>query len=411
MSGGANIQNAGSQVGFSPFLNFAGTAVASVAIASNTATITVNGVAGGGTVVVLQSGTVVGNETGINFTGLTATFGNTASTATIPLDTAFGQDRSVQFNNAGHMSGADKLDIDAQGYLVLQSQVSGGTIPPTPAAGNLTIFPRQKAGRNLLSYIGPSGLDGPYQPMIGMNKVYLIQPYGSANAGLTYVGHVSGVLSGVLVAAPALNTTNFSSSLRRVEISCTNLGAGSQAGIVQAVAPHWLGNVPGAGGFFIVMRLNHHNTGSIANQRFFAGMVTGVAFGALNNVDFAAYVNAFGVIKNATGTTYNFFHCDATTANNRQIDTGITYNVGDVLEVRLFAKPSATQVNMSLEIISVGGSGTVGAGPFAEYATTGNLTAIPTNTTFLTTRVSAGTAAATQGARVGVISIYGETDW
>jgi hypothetical protein len=53
----------------------------------------------------------------------------------------------------------------------------------------------------------------------------------------------------------------------------------------------------------------------------------------------------------------------------------------------------------------------VGAGPFAEYATTGNLTAIPTNTTFLTTRVSAGTAAATQGARVSVISIYGETDW
>jgi hypothetical protein len=243
-----------------------------------------------------------------------------------------------------------------------------------------------------------------------MNRVYFVQPLENT-AVMSYVGAASGVLTGALTAR-AVVATPFSATLRHVEVGPANVIAGSaSAGGWAYPQPSFLfGSVPGAGGFYNVFRLIMASTSSIATTRFFCGYMTATTNPVLpsGGIDSAGYANAFGVIKNLTGTNYSFFH-SGSNGTQVQVDSGITYNVGDVLEIRFFAKPSATQVNMSLEVMCVGGSGTVGAGPYAEYATTGNLQSLPTNTTLMLPRFFVQSSGAT-GPRMGIISIYGEGD-
>jgi hypothetical protein len=349
----------------------------------------------------------------LNFvgTGVTASVASNTGTITISAGAASagGLDRSIQYNDSTAISGSNLLDVDLSGNLVIGSLFSG-TDALVPPVGNLTLFVRKRAGRSLLSYIAPSGLDGPYQPMLGMNRVFVIQGGDGSNA-LTTWGAAAPTVTGAVAARTPL-ATNFSSSLKRLDY-VASIAAGQAAGINSPTANLFLGSRNNEGGFYAVFRAILAHTGTVITTRYFFGFQTGVA-AAPANIDPAAYVNAFGVIKNATGTTYNFFHCDGTTGNNRQIDTGITYRVGDVVEVRIYAKPSATAISMSLEILSVGGSGAVGVGgttnPMAEYATSGNLTACPTNTTMLAYRVFCQASVSASGPKIGIVSVYGETD-
>jgi hypothetical protein len=269
----------------------------------------------------------------------------------------------------------------------------------------MTLFSKQKAGRNLMAAVGPSGLDYPFQPMIGMNRVWLVQAI-PAVAGFNYIGIQSGTITGTATArTPA--STNFSSSLIRADLIAPTAAAGVTAGWAHAQNTFWIGNVAGAGGFYNVFRLIYANTGSSATSRFFCGYMTGTTF---SNQEVTASINFFGVGKNSTDTTYHFMHCDATTANKVSVDSGITCNIGDVLEIRIFCKPSGTSIGMSLEVLSVGGSGTVNVGTYAEYATSGNLTAVPVNTLFMAPRVYVQQASTNAGPKLGIISIYGERD-
>jgi len=410
LSGGANIQNAGSQVGYAGYINFAGTALASVAIATNTATITYNG-GGGGGVLVQDEGLNTQNVTLLNFvgTGVTASVA-VASTATITINAgaaaAGGPDRSVQFNASTTLTGSNLLDVDLSGNLVIKSLASG-TSTLTPAAGNLTIYSRLKAGRNLLSYEGPSGLDGAYQPMIGMNKVAWATAIGGVATAPTVMG-VTLATTGGLTTAP-ISTTNFSSTLHRVDYIAV-AGSGSVVGTGGGVATVWLGSRVNEGGFYFVGRCVNFCTGAINLQRFFVGFQTGTAYATTSPsaADPSLLKNMFGVGKDAADTTYQFIHSDA--ATQVKVNSSITVNMGDVLEVRIFAKPSATQVGMSLEVISVGGSGSVGSGPYADYATTGNLANLPANTQPMSWRMYHSVGDATTVNKIGFISAYIEKD-
>ena len=415
LSGGANIQNAGTQVGYAGYINFAGTALASVAIATNTATITYNG-GGGGGVLVQDEGLNTQNVTLLNFvgTGVTASVA-VASTATITINAgaaaAGGLDRSVQFNASTALTGSNLVDIDASGNLNLASAVSGGWNVLTPPADTITLFSRKKAGRNLLSIVGPSGLDVVLQPNFFLNKVTL-HSVGDGGTTVSSFGAAAPATTGT-AAAGAFATTNFSSTLARIVYGNPTGLTGTTAGWGSPTAPYWIGSRAGEGGFYFVARVIVSSSGTVAERRFFCGFQTGTAYAATSpgNQDPTSVVNCFGVAKVAnTGTNYIFTHTNAAGANVA-VDSGITHNYGDVLEVRIFAKPSATQINMSLEVLSVGGSGTAGAGPFAEYATTGNLLNLPANTIPLAWRTYMQNTGTTNGNRFGIMSVYTERDF
>lgn len=426
-SGGANVQNNASQVGFATYLNFDGSALGNVAIANNTATITVNAGAAGATFPVFQTSTLVNASiAALNFIGLTGTITVASSTASIGLSAGGASAPSSSLSGglvflSGSPSAFKTIPNSGVYYdeAINALEITGtsaslhlytltGTQVINPASINpneIVIFGRTKASRSLLNIKGPSGVEYPLQPMVGTNRIWWIQ--GMPNlATLNYVGIQSGTVTGSLTAGtPA--STNFSSSLIRTEYRAPTPAAGITAGWAAAQNAWWIGSIAGAGGFFNIFRLIYSNTGSSATSRFFCGYMTGTTF---QNVEITGNVNYIGIAKNSTDTTYRFAHCDGNNANRVSIDSGITCNIGDVLEIRIFAKPSATQVNMSLEVISVGGSGTVGAGPYAEYATSGNLTAVPANTLFMAPRVYVQQASTNAGPKFAIISMYGESD-
>jgi hypothetical protein len=415
LSGGANIQNAGVQVGYAGYINFDGTALASVAIAANTATITYNGGAGGAALLVQDEGLNTQAVQLMNFvgTGVTATV-SPANTATITINagaaSAGGLDRSIQYNDATSISGSNIVDIDLSGNLNLASAVSGGWSPLTPSADSITLFSKKRGGRNLLGFIGPSGLDVMVQPNIFLNKVTLHNA-SDASTTITSFGAAAPATTGTAVAAVQA-TTNFSSTLARINYGNPAGPAGTTAGWGSPTAPYWIGSRAGEGGFYFVARVILASSGTVADRRFFCGFQTGTAYAATSpgNQDPTSVVNCFGVAKTATGTQYIFTHTNAAGANVA-VNTGITHNYGDVLEVRIFAKPSATQINMSLEVLSVGGSGVVGAGPLAEYATTGNLLNLPANTTPLAWRTYMQMTGTTVGNRFAPMTVYTERDY
>jgi hypothetical protein len=417
-SGGANIQNNTAQVGFAQYLNFDGSALGNVAIANNTATITINAGAAGATFPVLQTGTLVNASiAALNFIGLTGTITVASSTASIGLSsgggaaTPGGPANSIQFSGSGAvLTGSNLVKVDASGNLNLASSISGGWNPLTPSADTLTLFSRRRAGRNLLNIVGPAGVDVALQPNMFLNKI----TYHAASDNSTTVtswGSPAPATTGTAVAG-AQATTNFSSTLARLNYANPAGPAGTTAGWGSPTAQYWLGSRAGEGGFYMVTRCILAGSGTAAERRWFCGFQTGTAFAATSpgNQDPTSVRNCFGVAKTATGTNYIFTSTD-TNGNNTSVDSGITYNSQDVVEVRIFAKPSATQVNMSLEILSVGGSGAAGGGPLAEYTTSGNLTNMPSNTTLLAWRTYMQNTGTTSGNRFGIMSVYTERDY
>lgn len=292
-------------------------------------------------------------------------------------------------------------------YIALAPFISGsggqsytsGSPPQEENFGQLWFH--KKAGRYMLNVQGPYGHDQTIGSHFGQDRIVIYQGNTNSNT-VTTIGQIAPVVTGAYAAA-TIATTNFSSSLRRTDIS-TGATAGSSAGIYGAAAAYWVGNAPGLGGWFQQTRCIVAVTaafGAITNTRFFCGMSSSIT--APTNVPIGPKGGVYGVCVETTGTTYQFVASTGTSPT--YVNTGISMSLGDVMDIRTYCPPSGSVIYMSCQKLNPTGSTIL-----AEWAVSSTMPNFPANTTLFNNYVFIQTATSST-VRLGLMQYYLDTDY
>lgn len=264
------------------------------------------------------------------------------SSVIIALATPKGNVNEVQYNGGGVFSGASNVEINS-GNLQLVST----TDPTAPTTGNLILYSKDIAGRQMPKWIGPSGVDTPIQSNIMFNNVSVISPGGGTTINtlgctVTNVGTVSN---------PNISITNLKTQTRRV-VNTSATPGGSLASTRVDVLECWRGNVAGQGGFFVVARfgLATLQTG----MRMFVGL-TDTAPTAPTNIDptTSTTPGKIGMAINASTGNWNLVHNVSGIAPTLiALGANFPVNTTNLLELILFAKPNDTAVSYRITNLS-----------------------------------------------------------
>jgi hypothetical protein len=236
---------------------------------------------------------------------------------------------------------------------------------------------------------------------MGQDRVVLYQGNTNSNT-VTAIGQIAPVVSGAYQAA-AITTTNFSSTLRRTDIS-TGAVAGQGAGIRGAAAAYWVGSRKGEGGWFQQTRFIVAATaafGAITNTRLFCGMTTGTA--APPNANPSTIWNSFGISVNTTQSNYFFLAVTGTAPT--QVDTGIPILAGDVMDCRTYCPPSGSTIYMSCQKLNPSGSS-----PLAEWELSSTMPNFPSRTALFNNHLYMQTATSST-VRIGLMQYYLDCDY
>lgn len=216
--------------------------------------------------------------------------------------------------------------------------------PAAPAAGSLRLFARSVGGRILPATMGPSGLDSPLNPHIGLNKIMHFSPTGNGT-GITTIGAAALNVTGT---ATAKNwaTTNRYTKMRGIEYLVTVAATAAIAGWRGAAAMLSVGsNAAGDGGFHYICRWGPSTGVATATTRAFVGLVNSTA--APTDAEPSIRANQVGMGWDAADTNIQFMHNDATGASTK-IDLGPSFPVpttdrAEVYEIAMFSPPGTTQ--------------------------------------------------------------------
>ncbi|MEO8105567.1 MAG: hypothetical protein ABI602_04515 [Candidatus Saccharibacteria bacterium] len=249
-------------------------------------------------------------------------------------------------------------------------QLAAQADPAVPAAGNLRIYAKDIAGRIMPKWLGPSGVDTPFQANLGFNRVSWTTPAGGTVL-TTCISTFGSTFTNVgTVANPTPSSGNILNSVRRVTFS-TGTTAAALASHRQSTLQVWRGNSAGLGGFFYTIRFGTSTLA--AGNRSFVGMSDSTA--APTNVDpttstaggkIGLAINAstgnWNLINNISGSAPTVLGLGA----NFPVDTTSLY------ELVLFSAPNGSSIGYRVTNTATGNT------------TSGSLsTNIPSSTTFM----------------------------
>lgn len=260
----------------------------------------------------------------------------------------------------------------ASGGMQLASQASD---PATPAAGQLRIYAKTIGGRVLPKWIGPSGVDTPFQASFGFNRIAMSSPGAGSTttvaSGTTLTTSFGTVGLNANMSNPTPTSTNLMTSTRRTEYTSTATagGIGYQRQNVPLV---YRGNASGLGGFYFTTRFG---TGALqTGNRAFVGLSSSTAIPT--NVDPLASTadSKMGVGINAsTGNWFWISNVAGVAPTTVDLGTTIPVNTTGLYELIIFSAPNSTTITYRLKNLST--NVTLG-----DVTTSTN---IPANTVFM----------------------------
>jgi hypothetical protein len=248
-----------------------------------------------------------------------------------------GASGEIQYNNAGTFAGAANVEVE-NGYLRLPDT---GTQPTTPATGGLDLFSRNRGGRILPAWIGPSGLDSTVQPALFGNSQFVWLPGTGTtlaiNWGCSFTARNSG--TSAAQATPARASTNAMTSLNRSTFGTGTTATGA-SGVQSASTVAWRGNAAGLGGFFFFARFGIETLAS--DMRAFVGLS---ANNAAMAADASTWNNTIGIEKGTADSVW--YVVERGTANTRT-SSGCTVTAGQVLDLHIFCPPNGSTITIRL---------------------------------------------------------------
>jgi hypothetical protein len=313
---------------------------------------------------------------GISFTqtGVDAGTGDVTISATGGGGAPGGADTQLQFNDAGVFGGDGDLTWNKTTNSLTLGGVDTGfvlaaiTNEPAPAsAGTARIYTKNVAGRILVKWVGPSGVDMSVQESLAENQVSLISPGATTipnvlSCAITTVGTIS---------HPTPASTNLKTQTRRF-VNTSVATAGGLASLRVNVLECHRGAVAGLGGFRIVARFSLDTLA--AGMRAFVGL-TDTAATAPTNIDptTSTTPGKIGMAINVNTGNWNLVH-NASGVAPTIIALGANFpvNITDSLELQLFAAPNAATIGYRVTNWTT------------NLSTTGTIsTNMPANTVFL----------------------------
>ena len=318
--------------------------------------------------------------------------------------------RSSNANAAVSLSAGTKdvyITLPSQGTLIENPDGTvtlpslGTSAPSTPATGNLALFARSLAGRQMPASVGPSGLDSVLQPGLMRNRVCWFSPM-AGSATLTGT-------NGFLIAATGTATakTPASTSLHTqtagVDFLVTTAATTAVAGFRSSVAQFWRGNAAGFGGFTYVCRFSPATgvSTSSGTDRCWVGLVASTS--APTDVQPSSLTSMVGVGYDSADANWQVMGNDGSGTAGKY-DTGIAVPTTDrpgVYEVAMFAPPNGSSITVTFTDVGAWTS-------FTQVITAS--ADLPPSTTFMCPKGyhSAGGTSTVTG--MTLFSIYVETD-
>jgi len=335
--------------------------------------------------------------------GLQEGNGSTASAA--------GSDTQIQFNNGGTALGGDPNLTwnDTSQVMTLAGsspgiQVAGTTGSSlTPSSGNVGIFGRVVANRQMIGQIGPTGLSTALQPFLARNKIGYWAPPGNATTVPGVFGFTAPTVVGTATARNVA-TTNLATRMRRLGfVSSATAGSLAEARVAAAQFSCGSGSNDGSG-FFYVIRWVPSDAATVSGERNFVGLTNSTA--AATNVEPSTLTNAIGVAQLSTDATQLYIVYGGSAAQTA-IALGTNFPGATIsttaFELAIFA-PSSVSNTYYYQVTNIS------TGNIATGTLTGNSTQVPQNATLLAPRAWACNNATALAVGFDICSIYVETD-
>ena len=266
-----------------------------------------------------------------------------------------GVNKEVAFNDSGILAGDPNFTWDkATRQLELGAAVAPGALglfgdltDPVAEPSKVLIYSKNMAGRIYPKWIGPTGIDMPFQPCVGFNGIKQVAPASGTTAATCMTAFATAfVNSATTLTQIAVTSTSIKTRMRSVTLA-TNTTTGQIASHRSTVQ-----EVCGAGGYFFVERF-YLTTLAAGNRGFFG--LWGNALVA-TNVD---PLTSFAVAKVGLAFSANTGNwrivCSTTTAATA-VDLGATMpiNITDVMELVLFCAPGGTTIGYRVTNITTG---------------------------------------------------------
>lgn len=320
---------------------------------------------------------------------LTAT--SAIAAAWVNAGTPGGFNNQVQYRNINAFSGAAYLSIEADGA---PNVADSTTLLSAPSSG-IKLFSHLKTGRRELTQVIPSNKESTFQTLLATNKIgwWTATGNGTTVTTVNFNNNTTGTITSRTVA-----TTNLFTSMRRIGYVTANPN-GSSAGTRHGAAQFWIGNAAKLGGFLYIARFGISST--VTTQRAFVGLRNIET--VISNVDPSSLVNILGFGFDSADTPWYFMHNDGSEAATKESLTGtFIANTAstDMMEARIYCKPSISTIYYSLEVL--------GGGSYYEGIVTTN---IPSTSTLLSPQIWTNNGSNGGLCGIDVVSQYIETDY
>lgn len=291
---------------------------------------------------------------------------------------------------SGSGPSVDPLDLAATGVAA-------------PATGTVRLFRKDRGGRQMPAFMGPTGLDATVQPFIATNKIARWNASGNGTATPIVDGFAAAFTTLGTATARNVAATDFITRLRRFgHVSAAT--AGALCGHFATVAQWTIGTGTGLGGFYYNCRFVPSDAAAVSGARMFIGLRNAVA--APTNVEpSSGQINMVGVGQ--ISTSNNLHICYGGSAAQTPIDLGASFPAGSLssaaYELELFASPGTQTIGYKVTRLD---NNTVASGTLS--GTVG--TQVPAATTFLAHTAWRCNNAGALACGLDVVQVYLETD-
>lgn len=336
---------------------------------------------------------------------LTSTTGGVRSWVAVPgagTGSPGGSNTYVQYNASNLFAGSANFTYDAATFtlalLGTNPTLDFGAVttdPTAPAANNITIYGKNVGGRMLPKWVGPSGIDTPFQPFLGMNHIRLILVGSGTTTALAITAN--GCAPTVTAAGTNTQSTPATGTLKS-RTRYVGLATAATAGQLSAIRGQQL-ECARETGFYMVMRFGLETM--IATQNVFFGLYASAsAIGATTNLVTANTARVgLACASNAGNWQLVIASGSAVTA----VDLGATFPINntDLMELVLFSAPGGSVISYRVTNMT---SAVQVSGDFT-------MTNAPANTTYMTYQMHMTNNAAASIVKWNFKSFYLETDY
>jgi hypothetical protein len=338
-------------------------------------------------------------DLGLNSTGYTTNFFGSARDGYLYVNGATTSQGSLWLGT-GQAGTKVRVSVGggASSNVVCDFNENGINLPVkaswTAPTEGLNVFNRSRAGRNLLTIVGPSGIDTALQPAMFGNSIYMWLP-GTAttvsiNFGTNFTARNAG--TGAAQAHPTKASTNALTSMNRATFSSGTTATGA-SGVQSGATVAWRGNAAGLGGFFFFARFAVET--HAADTRNFIGLS---ANNAAMAADPSTWNHTIGLCKDVADTNWQLLSRGTAATKT---DTGLAVAADTILDLTLFCKPNDTKITARLVNTVTG----------AVYLDNVDVTAnLPGNTTFMFMQAHHQSTTTATATLLALNRLYCETD-